>query len=143
MSICIIQPTANTKYLRLGSYDFDTNSWSYRSTLIPVEVLDTRFRDAVRLLSHGWQLFTLDGKVYRVSDALRAEIENDIVSPNRGIETRKIDFSGFWHRYEQTEKMKRDPVGTTLDSKVSLLLARYKAGEKLPGYVLATIKKYI
>lgn len=143
MSICIIQPTDSTKYLRLGIYDPESKSWLFRQTLIPVEFHDSRFRDAVRLLSVGWQLFDHNNKMYRVNEALRADIDKEVLSPSRGVETRKIDFSGFWRRYDLQEKMKTDPIGTVLDSKVSLLIARHKAGEKLPAYVLSTIKKYL
>lgn len=143
MSICIIQPNDSTKYLKLGSYDPVSNTWSFRQTLIPAECDDSRFRDAVRLLSKGWQLFTQDNKIYRVNESLRAIIDSEPLSANRGVETRKIDFSGFWRRYDLDQKMKIDPIGTVLDSKVSLLIARHNAGEKLPAYVLDTIKKYL
>lgn len=147
MTICIVQPTATTKYIRLGMYNLATNQWEYRQTMIPVETEDTRFRDAVRMLSHGWMLFDTKGNPHKVSDALRAEIERD---PPRTVDNKKIDFSGFWHRYnKQLDKdaslkaFKADPIKATIDRASSKLVARYKAGEKLPAYVLASIQKYL
>lgn len=140
MAICIVQPTAKTQYLRLGLYDADTGLWKYKQTLIPVEFEDTRFRDAVRLLSYGWVLFDVKGNPYRVNEALRADIEND---PPKGIPTTKIDFSGFWRRYEKAESFRRDPITATLDQKSAELVARYRSGETLPSFIVKAIQKYL
>jgi hypothetical protein len=162
MVLCLVQPNASTKYIRLWKFDpsrKEKERWISKLSAIPYEIGDTRFRDAVRLCcSDSWMLFydeqppTKGGKPITIPETLKISVENDppVVPLEDDLE---LDFSSFWRQYnanlriekqqEKLKTLKKDPTKVVIPIVTEKLIQRYKAGETLPSYAMKLIEKLI